>query len=79
MVFSWIIIILLSVIIIRYFARKYNERYSEDEPTKSEFESIKKYIDPKKDETPIQILKERYAKGEISKEEFEKMKKDLDN
>jgi len=26
MVFSWIIIILLSVIIIRYFARKYNER-----------------------------------------------------
>lgn len=65
--FSWPIVIIASVFVVKHFAEEYNEKVNDVNTDKTSNTS----------KSPMMILEERYAKGEITKEEFDIMKEDL--
>ncbi len=67
MIFFWVILIIGTILIIRYFTAGHRGAAAPGGETIS------------RERDPLEILKERYAKGEIDTQEFEERKKILES
>ena len=68
-IFWIVIIILIIVLVLRYF--KQNKRLGDSKNSPLDI------LLGNSRNSPLDILKERYARGEIDREEYEEKKKDL--